>query len=127
MLILYIFYFVLCINYVYIKHWTLKLMQSRIYGCVSGIEHFSFARMVYDQFFVQSLFVTWSPDFDVFQAVYQGAERIAAEIASAYKNRNFESEDSDDYVDSGEQEIVIANRDWLDFGDNTNLDWKLPL
>ncbi|KAG0569585.1 hypothetical protein KC19_6G100900 [Ceratodon purpureus] len=61
------------------------------------------------------------------EAVYQGAERIAAEIASAYKNRNFESEDSDDYVDSGEQEIVIANRDWLDFGDNTNLDWKLPL
>ena len=67
--------------------------------------------------------MTRSFDFDVFQAVYQGAERIAAEISKAYRNRDSESIiDFDDSVDIGEQEVVIANWDWLDFGDKASLD-----
>jgi len=64
----------------------------------------------------------------VFQAVYRGAEKIAAEIARAYETRNSEPTiDSMDDDDEGEQEIVIANRNWLDFGVKTNLDYNSPL
>lgn len=64
----------------------------------------------------------------MFQAVYQGAEKLAAEIARAYANRNPESTTDDiDDVDEGEQEIVIANWDWLDFGHKKSLDFNLPL
>ena len=69
------------------------------------------------------LFLTRSPDFDVFQAVFQDAERIAAEIAKAYKINHSESAlDNNDSVDLLEQKRVISNWDWLDFGDKTELD-----
>lgn len=73
-------------------------------------------------------FLTRSFSFDVLQAVYQGAEKIAAEIARAYERSNSASTiDSNDDVDEGEQEIVIANWDWLDLGDKTNVDYNFPL
>lgn len=79
--------------------------------------------MVYTWFFDQDLLVTRSHDFDVFQAVFQGAERIAAEITKAYEDGNYGSTiETNDNVDVGEQEIAIANWDWLDFGDKANLD-----
>lgn len=63
----------------------------------------------------------------MFQAVYRGAEEIAAEIARAYERRNSESTmDINDDVDEGEQEIVIANWDWLDFGEKSSLNHNLP-
>lgn len=67
--------------------------------------------------------LTRSPDFDVFQAVYKDAERISAEIARAYKMKQSESSfGNNESIDLVGQERDIANWDWLDFGDTTELD-----
>ena len=67
------------------------------------------------------LFIIRSHDFDVFQAVFQDAGRIAAEIAKAYKAKQSEfALDNNESVVG--QKRVVANWDWLDFGDRTELD-----
>lgn len=67
-------------------------------------------------------------NFDVFQAVYRGAEEIAAEIARAYERRNpaADTSDDDDVEEEREQDIAIANLDWLSFDNRTGLDSIVP-
>lgn len=58
----------------------------------------------------------------LFQAVFQNAEKIAAEVSKAYKDEELKpTVATDDNVHVAGQEIVIANWDWLDFGDKTEL------
>lgn len=67
--------------------------------------------------------LTRSFDFDEFQAVFQDAERIATEIGKAYERKQSESTpDNNGSADLVGQKRVIANWDWLDFGDKTEVD-----
>jgi len=73
--------------------------------------------------YIEYVFYIRVSSFDVFQEVFQGAEKIAAEIAKAYKSKQSESVvDNNDSVEKVDQEIVIANWDWLEFFDKTELD-----
>lgn len=56
------------------------------------------------------------------QAVFQNAEKIAAEVSKAYKDEELKpTVATDDNVHVAGQEIVIANWDWLDFGDRKSV------
>lgn len=91
------------------------------YYCVTDTETFCSSIGFSECFFLKVIFTKIS-SFDVFQAVFRGTERIAAEITKAYENKQSESAvDNNDNVEVVDQEIVIANWDWLDFGDGTEV------